>query len=267
VLGLEGVGRIVKANGENLQQWVGKRVTFFQQGSGSWAEYSLAAAHFAFPVDEDVPVPSAASGLVNPLTVVGMTDIYQKFEHKGGIIHTAAASALGRMLNKRCIRLGIPLLNIVRRQEQADLLKSEGAQHIIITQGDWQKEYAEAIDKHGFNVLFDALGGGAITETLILGLKPNSKAHTYGGLEGKPLNVDAELLKSRGTSLSFYHLMAWLGSISEDEKLQLREAYSGWLKSELATTSYKILPFSQISEAIELSVSKATEGKITLIPE
>lgn len=78
--------------------------------------------HLCFEIDEDVSLTSAASGIVNPLTVVGMTDIYSKTPHKKGIIHTAAASALGRMLNKRCQTLGIPLLNIVRKQEQADLL-------------------------------------------------------------------------------------------------------------------------------------------------
>jgi len=66
-------------------------------------------------VDEDVPIQSAASGVVNPLTVIGMTTIFENNPHKKGIIHTAAASALGRMLNKRCKTLNIPLLNIVRK--------------------------------------------------------------------------------------------------------------------------------------------------------
>lgn len=67
-----------------------------------------------------------------------MIDIYEKTPHKKGIIHTAAASALGRMLNKYAKTLKIPLLNIVRREEQAKLLKNEGAEHIIITEGDWE---------------------------------------------------------------------------------------------------------------------------------
>lgn len=67
------------------------------------------------------------------MTVIGMTQLYFKTPGKKGIIHTAAASALGRMLNKRCITLGIPLLNIVRREEQAALLKAEGAKYVIIT--------------------------------------------------------------------------------------------------------------------------------------
>ena len=114
-MGLEGTGRVVEANGENVQDWVGKRVCFVQGGSGSWGEYALTAPGYAFVIDEDVPLVSAASGIVNPLTVIGMTETWEATPGKKGIIHTAAASALGRMLNKRCQTLGIPLLNIVRR--------------------------------------------------------------------------------------------------------------------------------------------------------
>ena len=114
----------------------------------------------AFVIDEDVDLTSAASGVVNPLTVIGMIDRYNKTPGKKGIMHTAAASALGRMLNKYCKTLGIPLLNIVRKEEQAALLKSEGAEHIVITKGDWEASYKQIVKEHGFNVFFDCLGGG-----------------------------------------------------------------------------------------------------------
>ena len=97
----------------------------------------MAHPNVAFVIDEDVELTSAASGVVNPLTVIGMIDKYNKTPDKKGLIHTGAASALGRMLNKYCQTLGIPLLNIVRREEQAALLKSEGAEHVIVTKGDW----------------------------------------------------------------------------------------------------------------------------------
>jgi NADPH:quinone reductase len=111
-----------------------------------------------------------------------MTKIFGHTKGKKGIIHTGAASALGRMLNKYCQTLGIPLLNIVRREEQAELLKKEGAKHVIITKGDWQEEYKAAIKEHGFNVFFDALGGGETLEALISGLGSNSWVHIYGAL-------------------------------------------------------------------------------------
>lgn len=74
-----------------------------------------------------------------------MIHVFQNIKGCKGIIHTAAASALGRMLNRRCQTLGIPLLNIVRREEQADLLIKEGAKHVIITKGEWNDGYKNAI--------------------------------------------------------------------------------------------------------------------------
>jgi NADPH:quinone reductase-like Zn-dependent oxidoreductase len=124
IMGLEGTGRVVEANGVNLQHWVGKRVSFTQDGSGSWGEYAISNPNRSFQIDEDVPLHSAASGVTNPLTVIGMTEIYQNTEGKKGIIHTAAASALGRQLNKLAQTFGIPLLNIVRKEEHATLLRS-----------------------------------------------------------------------------------------------------------------------------------------------
>jgi NADPH:quinone reductase len=115
---------VVKVNGENVEGWKDKRVCFIKPG-GTWCQYVALdpSTAIAFEIDKDVDLPSAASGIVNPLTVIGMTHIFNSTKDKKGIIHTAAASALGRMLNKRCQTLGIPLLNVVRKEEQAELLK------------------------------------------------------------------------------------------------------------------------------------------------
>ncbi len=75
---------------------------------------------------------------MNPLTVIGFVQNYKSKNGKGGIIHTAAASALGRMLNQLCQKENIPLLNIVRREEQAEILKNEGAIHVLVTIGEWK---------------------------------------------------------------------------------------------------------------------------------
>lgn len=99
------------------------------------------------------------------MTVLGIVDTFKKWKNRGssakGLIHTAAASALGRMLNKICQSENIPLLNIVRRQEQVKILQEEGAKYIINTSDEnWLDQYKEAIKTHGFNLLFDAIGGG-----------------------------------------------------------------------------------------------------------
>jgi NADPH:quinone reductase-like Zn-dependent oxidoreductase len=170
------------------------------------------------------------------------------------------------MLNKRCLTLGIPLLNIVRREEHAALLKSEGAQHVIVTKGNWQAEYAEAIKTHGFNVFFDALGGGPTTEALILGLNAGSYTHIYGYLEAKPLSIQVGLNLSKGIFITGYLVFNWYAGVTEEKKKWISENYSTWLKTDLATHGYKTLKFSEIEQGLELSVSQGSVGKITIVP-
>ena len=90
--------------------------------TGAWAEYVVSTSKLTFEINEDVPMEIAARGTVNPLTVLGFIDKY-RFLKCHGMINTAAASALGRMLNRICLKEKIPLLNIVRRSEQAELLQ------------------------------------------------------------------------------------------------------------------------------------------------
>ena len=123
IAGIEASGIVVKAEGEAVQKWVGKRVSFIAIVTGSWANYAVTKPFLMFEIDEDVSLQSASSGIVNPLTVIGLVEVFKSRKLKG-IIHTAAASALGRMMNKFCIKNGIPLLNVVRRKEQEELLKS-----------------------------------------------------------------------------------------------------------------------------------------------
>ena len=122
-VGIEGSGKVIKANGEAVQQWVGKRVAFISVGTGSWASYCTTPPFCVFEIDEDISLQSASSGIINPLTVLCMIERFKERKFKG-MIHTAAASSLGRMVNRICQKEGIKLLNVVRRQEQAELLKS-----------------------------------------------------------------------------------------------------------------------------------------------
>lgn len=89
------------------------------------------------------------------------------------------------MLNRICKSEGINLLNVVRRQEHADLLKSEGAEHIIVTTGEWEKEYIEKVKELKSKILFDALGGGEVQATLIKNHPNDGVVIVYGVLEGK----------------------------------------------------------------------------------
>ena len=251
--GIEGTGRVIKAQGENVQEWVGKRVCFITTGSGTWASYCVTTPFLTFEIDDEVELNSAASGVVNPLTVIGMVEIFKE-RKLNGLIHTAAASSLGRMLNKICQKESIPLLNIVRREEQANLLKAEGAKNVLVTTGDWESQYKEYIGK-GFDCIFDAIGGGETTKILLENMPLKSGIFLYGTLEGKPLIFDAVQKIQMGQKIEGFIAGNWWAQAPEETKTRVRAKYSQYLKGELSTKLLKEVTFSKVEEAVGLSVT------------
>ena len=121
----------------------------------------------AIPVPDGVAAADAASSFVNPLTALGMTET-MRLEGHSAIVHTAAASNLGQMLNRLCQADGIPLVNVVRRNEQADLLRAAGAEHVVVSSADsFADDLTAAITATGATLAFDAIGGGEQVDTLL----------------------------------------------------------------------------------------------------
>jgi NADPH:quinone reductase-like Zn-dependent oxidoreductase len=101
---------------------------------------------------------AAASSFVNPLTALGMVET-MRMEGHTALVHTAAASSLGIMLNKVCIKEGVALVNIVRKQEQVDLLTKLGAKFVVNSSSEsFKKDLYKAIDATGATLAFDATG-------------------------------------------------------------------------------------------------------------
>ena len=261
--GKEGTGRIVRT-GDKAKHLEGKRVTFFNLNGGGWAEYANVQSKLAFVIDDDVPVSSAASGSINPITALGMIDITKKSK-ESGFIHTAAASALGRMLNKLAIREKIDIIHIVRREEQAELLRSEGAQHVVVTAGDWTNTLADLISKLNIKLFFDALGGGEVQKKIIQLLPSGGQIYIYGILEGKSTEISLFEL-GKGLTLRGYFCSTWLFSLSEEERKEVLSDYSSKLKKELSSSTSKEFKTSQIAEAIAYYKENMTKGKVLLRP-
>jgi NADPH:quinone reductase-like Zn-dependent oxidoreductase len=158
-VGNEGAGRVIGAGkGARAQALKGKLVAAMGMG-GSYAQHAV--VHVAQCIEhlEGTTAEAAASSFVNPLTALGMVKTMRAEGHSG-IVHTAAASQLGQMLVKICHVDGIPLVNVVRRKEQVELLKSIGAEYVVnSTSENFKKELEEAMLQSGSTICFDATGG------------------------------------------------------------------------------------------------------------
>jgi len=176
ILGMEGCG-IVVATGSfpGAQKLMGKRVSI--AGGQAYAQYRKHTIgkldpynNMLAPLPDDVSPAEGASVFVNPLTVMGFLHTMQKEGHKA-IVHTAAGSQVGRMMVKHCKQMGVPLVNIVRKEEAAAALKALGAEHIVISSADTYKaDLLAAIKTTGATVAFDATGGGDLASDILDGM-------------------------------------------------------------------------------------------------
>ena len=131
-IGFGGSGTVIKAGASDLASNIlNKRVSIFE--FGSFAEYIVCNVNLCFPLEDNVSFKDGASIVRNPMTIMAMIEQVNEGNHKA-LINNAAAGSLGKMLIKYCRFLGLPLVNLVRKPEQVELLKEKyGAEHVIFT--------------------------------------------------------------------------------------------------------------------------------------
>ena len=204
-VGNEGAGVVVAAgDSPEAQALLGKTVGMF--GGELYAEYRCLPAAMCLPLKEGTTAEQGASCFVNPMTALGMTET-MRMEGHSALIHTAAASNLGQMLNRICIADDIPLVNVVRKDEQAALLKDLGAKLVVNSSSDnFKSELLAAIDASGATLAFDAIGGGRLVSELLSAMEASAvkrmdeysrygsttfkQVYIYGSLDFSPTTLN-----------------------------------------------------------------------------
>jgi NADPH:quinone reductase len=194
---------------------------------------------------------------------------YAKTKGHKAIVHGAAASALGKMLVKHAKAVGLPLINLVRREEQVKILSDIGAEHIVNTSDEnWQSQLKLLVDAHEATAYFDPIAGE--TTGLVLDVLPaDSTAYVYGGLSGKPVTYSPLGFIFGQKTISYLWIGPWMGTLSDEE----RKGVIGTIVQDLATGGaifgsdiYKTFPLSKFTEAIQSSLDNASEGKTVFKP-
>lgn len=188
--GNEAAGTVVAA-GEGAEALLGKRVACVP--GTAYASYAYADAAMCMPVGDDVTPAQAASSFVNPMTALGFVET-MKLEGFTGIVHAAAASNLGQMLVKICLEDGIPLVNIVRSEEQVKLLKDLGATHVLnMTDADFMPKLIDAIAETKAMIGFDPIGGGTLAGQILTAMEAAASRGAafsrYGSSEAKKVYI------------------------------------------------------------------------------
>src|SRR5471032_951173 len=261
-VGNEGAGTVIKAgSSEAAQALMGKTVSMI--GGAMYVQYRMLKASDCQPLPAGTTAAEGASWFVNPLTALGMTETMKREGHKA-LVHTAAASNLGQMLNKICLKDGIGLVNIVRSAEQAKLLKGIGAKHVVdSTAPTFLDDLTQALVETGATIAFDAIGGGKLVGQILTamemainktaktysryGSSVHKQVYIYGGLDTGPTTLNRSFGMMWG--VGGWLLTPFLMKIGRPDQQRLRERVVSELKTTFASHYTKTV---SLTEALQL---------------
>jgi NADPH:quinone reductase-like Zn-dependent oxidoreductase len=280
-VGNEGAGVVVKAgSSEAAQALLGKTVAMI--GGAMYAQYRTMKAADCVALPAGTTAAEGASVFVNPLTALGMTETMRREGHKA-LVHTAAASNLGQMLNKICIKDGIDLVNIVRSAEQADLLRKIGAKHVVdSTSPTFMDDLTKALVETGATLAFDATGGGRLQGQILTAMEAAAvktmkvysrygsttfkQLYVYGRLESKPIEFSPTF--GMAWSMGGWLLFPFLQKIGAADAGKLRARVAAELKTTFASHYTKVISLQEVLQLENLSVyaKRATGEKFLINP-
>ncbi len=267
--GIEGSGAVVAAGKGLLPRlWLGKRVACSSEYtySGTWAEYMVTKAGKCFPIGSKVDDEQGAMSLVNPLTAIGFFEIARDERHKA-IINNAAASALGRMVELLGKKHNIPVINIVRKDEQVRMLKSSGSEHVLNSSApDFIDNLARLSNELNATLLFDSTCGPPLGK-MIGALPSGSSVVIYGNLSGED-NIMINPRSLIDNDIKIYGF--FLGARSKKNGmlkniLNMREV-SRLMSSDMKIKIQGRFPLEKAQVAVDTYLSDMSSGKVLLVP-
>jgi NADPH2:quinone reductase len=278
-VGNEAAGVVVMAGASpTAQALMGKTVAMF--GGAMYAQFrSINAAQCLLLPDGTSPAEGAAC-FVNPLTVLGMVGT-MRLEGYTALVHTAAASNLGQMLNKVCLQENIGLVNIVRRAEHVNLLKSQGARYVCNSSAaTFMDDLTDALVATGATLAFDATGGGKLAGQILTcmeraanhgttgysryGSTVHKQVYIYGGLDRSPTEFTRTFGMAWG--IGGWLLTAFLHKIGPEAAQKLRERVAAEIKTTFASHYTRTVSLAEALQLDAISVySKQATGEKVLI--
>jgi len=281
-VGNEGAGTVIAAGSSAAaQSLMGKTVAFI--GGGSYRQYLCAHVQSCLELEPGTTAVEGASSFINPLTALTMIETMRAEGHKA-IVHAAAASNLGQMLNRICIADGIDLVNIVRKPEQEALLRDMGAKYVVNSSSDsFMADLTQALIDTGATIAFDPIGGGRLasdiltcmeaavsrnmTEYSVYGSDIYKQVYIYGGLNRGPITLNRSFGFAWG--VNGFLLFNALGKLGKDTTAAMRKRIAAEIKTTFAShyTHEVSLAGALQLDAISVYGKQSTGEKFLIKPQ
>ena len=280
-VGNEGAGVVVAAGASAAaQKLMGKTVAVL--GGAMYSQYRCVPVEQCLALPQGTTPAEGASSFVNPLTALGMVETMRREGHKA-LVHTAAASNLGQMLNRICQKDQVGLVNIVRSQQQADLLKKDGAKYVVDSTSDnFMQELTDALTETGATIAFDAIGGGRLAGQILscmeaaanrsakeysrYGSTTFKQVYIYGGLDMRP----TELVRDFGMTwgMGGWLLFPFLQKTDPATVQKLKQRVADEIKTTFASHYTREVSLAEAlqSDALAAYGKRATGTKYLINP-
>jgi NADPH2:quinone reductase len=280
--GNEGAGTVVAAgSGEAAQRLLGKTVA--AAGGAMYSQYRTVDLSLCLELPEGLSAAEGASAFVNPMTALGMIET-MRMENHVALVHTAAASNLGQMLNRLCQEEQVPLVNIVRRPGQEELLRAAGAAFVCdSSKPQFMDELTAAVTATGATLAFDATGGGRLASQILTCMEASATAsadgysrygsavhkqvYIYGGLDRSPTMLTRNFGMAWG--VGGWLLTPFLGKIGLEGIIRLRDRVAAGLMTTFASsyTAQISLPGALRLDNLTAYAKQATGTKYLIRPD
>lgn len=266
VPGFEGSGTVVMAgSGLVPRLWLGRQVSCAAAEQGSWAEYMVTQATLCFPLNRSLTLEQGASAFVNPWTAWALIDRARQ-EHHPAILHTAAASALGQMMVRLGQRQGVKIVNIVRRQEQVDLLHGLGADRVLSThEPDFDAKLKEICKAWDIHLAFDAISG-EMPNRLLNSMPKKSRVVIYGGLSLLGCTINPAHFIFREQKLEGFWLTDWMRARNLLGLLAIGNTIQKLIATDLQTHIQARVSLEDAIVGLEEYQANMTKGKVLILP-
>jgi NADPH:quinone reductase-like Zn-dependent oxidoreductase len=280
-VGNEGAGVVVRTGSSDAAKaLMGKTVAMI--GGAMYAQYRTIRVADCMVLPNGVTPAEGASWFVNPLTSLGMVETMRREGHKA-LVHTAAASNLGQMLNKICLKDGIGLVNIVRSPQQADILRKISAKHICDSSAPgFMEDLTSAVVETGATLAFDAIGGGKLAGQILTcmevaanktakvysryGSSVHKQVYLYGNLDPGPTELNRAFGMAWG--VGGWLLTPFLQKIGRADIERLRQRVAAELKTTFASHYTQVVSLQEALQLANISVyaKRATGEKFLINP-
>jgi NADPH:quinone reductase-like Zn-dependent oxidoreductase len=268
VPGIEGSG-IVIAAGKGLlpRLWMGKRVacSSVHPDSGTWAEYMATSASFCFPIPKTISDEQGSMLLVNPMSALAFFDIISHEKHRA-VVNSAAAGALGNMIRILGKKYSIPVINVVRNDQQTRYLIKNGAEYVLNNSDSDFTDKLRILSKELHATLALDPISGSYTQLLLDALPYGATVIIYGNLSATGEGTTLRPLLLENKKLHGFYLANWMKDNGMLKTIRNLNRVRQLLRNDLRITVQNRFPLENAQLALDTYLGSMTAGKVLLVP-